>query len=317
LKPLRANPAKTGDLNMNTKELSDKIWDLKKKNNAIIVAHNYQVDEVQAVADIVGDSLALSRYCAGCEENMIVFCGVHFMAESAKILSPEKTVLLPEIDAGCPMADMVTAEALAEEKRRYPGAAVVCYINSSAEVKAQSDICCTSSNAVDVVRSVKSEEILFVPDKNLARYVAKKVPEKHIIPWEGFCITHNRHTRDDLLKAKDAHPDALILVHPECKPEVSEEADFVGSTKQIIDYVSASSHDKFIIGTEMGILYSLKKDNPGKEFYLMSNAFICPNMKKISLLSVYNSLAQKKYNIELDEDISKKAWHALDRMLNL
>jgi quinolinate synthase len=212
---------------------------------------------------------------------------------------------------------MVTADALEEEKRRYPNASVVCYINSSVKVKAQSNICCTSSNAVDVVRSVKSDEILFVPDQNLAGYVAKKVPEKHIIPWKGFCITHHRHTCDDLLKAKDAHPDALILVHPECRSEVSDQADFVGSTKQIIDYVSASPHKKFIIGTETGVLYSLKKDNPDKEFYIMSSAFICSNMKKTSLMSVYESLAQKRYRIELDEDIGKKARQALDRMLNL
>lgn len=272
---------------------------------------------MQEIADVVGDSFALSRYCASTDANIVVFCGVHFMAESAKILSPEKTVLLPERDAGCPMADMVTAETLREFKKKYPNAAVVCYINSSAEVKAESDICCTSSNAVNVIRSVEQKDIIFVPDKNLGSYVAKMVPEKNIILWEGFCPTHHRVKEDEVKRAKELHPDAIVLVHPECRPEVIEIADFVGSTKAIIDYATKSKHKKFIIGTEMGVLYSLRKNNPDKVFYLMSQGFVCPNMKKITLDSIFNSLNEEKYNIELDDEIIKKASKALEKMLEI
>lgn len=302
---------------MNIIDIKNEISNLKKKRNAVIVAHNYQMDEVQEISDLIGDSFALSKYCAASPADVIVFCGVHFMAESAKILSPEKTVLLPEIDAGCPMADMVTAEALREEKKRHPGAAVVCYINSTAEVKAESDICCTSSNAVKVIRSIKQEEIIFVPDCNLGSYVAKMVPEKRIILWKGFCATHHRIKPEDALKIKELHPDALLLVHPECKPEVVELADFAGSTKQIIDFAASSKASKFVIGTEMGVLYKLKKENPDKQFYLLSPGLVCPNMKKTSLQSVYNSLNELKYKIELDEDIRLKAKGSLDRMLEI
>lgn len=302
---------------MNIDELKKEISILKKQRNAVIVAHNYQIDGVQEISDLIGDSFALSKYCASSPADVIVFCGVHFMAESAKILSPEKTVLLPEIDAGCPMADMVTAEALREEKKRHPCAAVVCYINSTAEVKAESDICCTSSNAVKVVGSLKQEEVIFVPDCNLGSYVARLVPEKRIILWKGFCATHHRIKPEDALKIKELHPDALLLVHPECKPEVVALADFTGSTKQIIDFASSSKAAKFIIGTEMGVLYKLKKENPGKQFYLLSPGLVCPNMKKTSLQSVYNSLKELKYKIELDEDIRLKAKGSLDRMLEI
>jgi quinolinate synthase len=302
---------------LNNNDLKERIKQLKKENNAVIVAHNYQVDDVQEVADVIGDSLALSRYCAENDKEVIVFCGVHFMAESAKILSPEKTVLLPEIDAGCPMADMVTADALRKEKEKHPGAVVVCYINSSAEVKAESDICCTSSNAVKVVKSIKEKDILFVPDQNLGSYVAKMVPEKNIILWKGYCITHHRVSASEVKEVKALHPDALLLVHPECQKEVAEAADFVGSTKQIIDYAKQSANSKFIIGTEMGVLYKLKKDNPDKTFYLLSKGLICPNMKKTSLKSVYEALSEMKYEINLDEDIRLKAKKALDRMLQI
>ena len=302
---------------MNIEELKSEISILKKKRNAVIVAHNYQMDEVQEISDLIGDSFALSKYCSSSPAGVIVFCGVHFMAESAKILSPEKTVLLPEIDAGCPMADMVTAEALREEKKRHPGAAVVCYINSTAEVKAESDICCTSSNAVKVIKSLKQEEVIFVPDCNLGSFVARMVPEKRIILWKGFCATHNRIKPEDALKIKELHPDALLLVHPECKPEVVAHADFTGSTKQIIDFASSSKASKFVIGTEMGVLYKLKKENPDKKFYLLSPGLVCPNMKKTSLRSVYNSLKELKYKIELDEDIRLKAKGSLDRMLEI
>lgn len=302
---------------MKKDEIIKEIQDLKKKKNAVIVAHNYQVDEVQEVADIVGDSLALSKYCANADKDVIVFCGVHFMAESAKILSPDKTVLLPEIDAGCPMADMVTKEALIEEKKKHPSATVVCYINSSAEVKSECDVCCTSSNAIDIVRAVKTKDVLFVPDQNLGSYVAKMVPEKNVILWNGYCVTHHRVKIDEIAKVKELHPNAEILVHPECQSDIVDAADFAGSTKQIIDYAAKSTNKEFIIGTEMGVLFKLKKDNPEKSFYLLSQGLICPNMKKTSLASVYSALNEMKYEINLDETIRLKAKRSLDNMLKL
>lgn len=302
---------------MDKQTLINNIEKMKKEQNAVIVAHSYQVDDVQEIADVVGDSFALSQYCASNTADTIVFCGVHFMAESAKILSPEKTVLLPEINAGCPMADMVTADTLKEVKKKYPEAAVVCYINSSAEVKAECDICCTSSNALSVINSIDKKDILFVPDKNLGSYVAKMVPEKNIIFWEGYCITHHKIKIKEVLASKELHPDALLLVHPECQPEIQELADFVGSTKQIIDFAKNSEQDKFIIGTEMGVLYQLKKDSPHKTFYMMSTGLICPNMKKTSLQSVHDALAFKRYEINLDEDIRERASHCLNRMLQV
>ncbi len=302
---------------MDIKELTKKILALKKERKAVIVAHNYQIDEVQALADVIGDSFALSKYCASVPQDVIVFCGVHFMAESAKILSPQKTVLLPEISAGCPMADMVTAEELRTLKRDHPNAAVVCYINTSAAVKAESDICCTSSNAVKVIQSQTEEEIIFVPDKNLGNYIAKKVPEKKMIIWDGYCVTHHRVTLEDVQKAKEAHPDAVLLVHPECRPEVVELADFVGSTRQIIDFAAASKEKKIIIGTEIGVLFSLKKNSPEKTFYLLSPGLICPNMKKTRLESVYTALTEMRYAIELEEEIMRKARTTLERMLKV
>ena len=302
---------------MNKDLLIENINRMKQERNAVIVAHNYQVDEVQEVADIVGDSFALSQYCAKSTADTIVFCGVHFMAESAKILSPEKTVLLPEINAGCPMADMVTAEDLRTVKMKYPGAIVVCYINSSAEVKAECDICCTSSNALQIINSIKEKDILFVPDKNLATYIQKLAPNKNIILWDGYCITHHKIKPDEVKEIKKLHPDAKLLVHPECRNDVVELADFAGSTKQIIDYARNSDEKKFIIGTEMGVLYTLKQQNPEKTFYLMSPGLICPNMKKTSLQSVHDALLNKQYQINLDKDIIEKASICLNRMLEV
>jgi quinolinate synthase len=302
---------------MNKIDLINEIKKIKTQKKAIIVAHTYQRDEVQEIADVVGDSYELSKLCASTDFPMVVFCGVHFMAESAKILSPEKTILLPEKDAGCPMADMITAEALQKFKDKYPNAKVVCYINSSAKVKAKSDICCTSSNAVKVIKSIREKDIIFVPDKNLGSYVAKMVPDKNIILWEGFCPTHYRVRGDEVKKIKELHPDALILAHPECRLEVIELADFVGSTKAIINYATESKHKKFIIGTEMGVLYSLKKNNPDKTFYILSQNFICPNMKKTTLNSIYTSLNEEKHKIVLDEKIIEKASTSLRRMLEI
>lgn len=303
------------NLDEKTMEIIQEIDRMKKERNAVIVAHNYQVDDVQDLADIVGDSLKLSQYCASTDADVVVFCGVHFMAESAKLLSPEKTVLLPEIHAGCPMADMVTGQALREEKKKYPDAAVVCYINSSAEVKAECDICCTSSNALRVVKSLPNKEILFVPDQNLGGYIAKQIPEKTIHLWQGYCVTHHRVSKDDVEKARKIHPDALLLVHPECRPEVVELADFVGSTAQIIEYAKNSSNKKFLIGTEMGIMHKLKKDSPDKLFYLLSTGLVCPNMKKTTVESVYLALKEMRYEINLDEDVAEGARKALAAML--
>lgn len=300
---------------MDKQTMIQEINRMKQEMNAVIVAHSYQIGEVQDIADVVGDSFALSRACADTDKDVIVFCGVHFMAESAKILSPEKTVLLPEIHAGCPMADMVTAEALRARKAELPGVPVVCYINSSAEVKAECDVCCTSSNALNVIRAIPETDILFVPDRNLGTYVAQQVPEKNIILWDGYCITHHRIRRDEVLKMKQLHPEAKLLVHPECQPEITELADFIGSTKQIIDFAKASPDQAFIIGTEMGILHQLKNDSPEKTFWLMSPGLVCPNMKKTSLESVYLALKENRYVIELDEEIRQKAKRSLDRML--
>uniref|UniRef100_A0A7C5V1X7 Quinolinate synthase n=1 Tax=Caldicellulosiruptor owensensis TaxID=55205 RepID=A0A7C5V1X7_9FIRM len=302
---------------MNIEVLKNEIYKLKREKNALIVAHNYQIDEVQEIADFVGDSFYLSKVCAERPEEVIVFCGVHFMAESAKILSPHKKVLLPEIDAGCPLADMVTAEDVENLKKKYPDYSIVCYINSPASVKAKSDVICTSSNAVKIVREFPNDKIIFLPDKNLGSFVRKQVPEKDIILWEGFCITHYKIKKEDVEKAKSAHPNALVLVHPECRPEVVELADFVGSTKQIIDFATASKEKEFIIGTEMGVLYSLKKLNPDKKFYILHQGMICPNMKKNTLQSVRDALLYERYQIEVEEEIIQGAKRALAKMLEM
>ncbi len=302
---------------MDREGMIQEIQRMKKERDAVIVAHSYQIGEVQDAADMTGDSFALARYCAASPATVIVFCGVHFMAESAKILSPEKTVLLPEIHAGCPMADMVTGEALRKRKAELPGVKVVCYINTTAEVKAECDVCCTSSNAVDVIRSIPERDILFVPDQNLGSWVAAQVPEKNIILWDGYCITHHRIRKDEVLKMRALHPDAVLLVHPECKPDIVALADFVGSTKQIIDFARNSVARKFIIGTEMGVLHQLQKDSPDKKFYLMSTGLVCPNMKKTTLTSVYESLRDGKYEITVEEAVRLKAKVCLDRMLQV
>lgn len=302
---------------MEQKQLIEEIIKLKKERDAIILAHNYQVPEVQDIADIVGDSLALSKHAANTSHKVIVFCGVHFMAESAKILSPDKTVLLPARDAGCPMAEMVTADRLREMKAKYPEAAVVCYVNSSAEVKAEADICCTSSNAVKVVESIKNKQIIFAPDQNLGSYVAKKVKDKEIILWKGFCITHKRVKVDEVKKIKELFPDAKILAHPECEPEIQALADFLGSTSEIIKEAREIPEKDIIIGTEEGVLHILRKENPDKNFYLLSPGLICQNMKKTRLEDVYLSLLNMQYEITLDEDIRLKALKTLDKMLEI
>jgi quinolinate synthase len=291
------------------------IRDLLKQHNAVLLAHNYMRDEVQEIADITGDSLALSMEAAKTDADVIVFCGVHFMAESAAILSPDKKVLLPRPDAGCPMADMVTPEALEELKRRHPGVPVVTYVNSSAEVKAHSDICCTSANALKVVKSLTEDELIFVPDRNLGRFVARFVPEKRFIFWEGYCPTHERMTVEAVLQKKAEHPDALFICHPECAPEVTALANHACSTSGMYDYCRTSPAKKFIIGTEAGILYKLRLENPDKEFILASPALFCPNMKLTSLEDMLYSLQTLSPVVSVPEDIRLRAKQALDRML--
>ena len=295
--------------------IKQQIRGLLKKHNAVLLAHNYMRDEVQEIADITGDSLALSIEASKTSANVIVFCGVHFMAESAAILSPDKKVLLPRPVAGCPMADMVTAEELDQLRAQHPGVPVVTYVNSSAEVKAHSDICCTSANALKVVRSLQQEELIFVPDRNLGRWIAKFVPEKKFIFWEGYCPTHERMTVAAVLQKKAEHPDALFICHPESAPEVSALADHVCSTSGMYDYCRTSPATKFIIGTEAGILYKLRLDNPGKEFILASPALFCPNMKLTSLEDVLLSLQTLAPVVTVPEEIRLKAKGALDRML--
>jgi quinolinate synthase len=329
--------AQTSDIDA----LRDKIRKQKKDLNAIILAHNYQRPEVQDIADITGDSLELSRAAAKTDFNVIVFCGVHFMAESAAILSPDKTVLLPEIGAGCPMADMVTVTGtrktrrdlytdvmgitfqfadnftLLDMKAKYPGVPVVAYVNTSAAVKAESDICCTSSNVVKVVESLKADTVICIPDRNLSAYAAKRTKKK-IISWDGFCNVHHAHIDvDDVKRAKAAHPDAVLVVHPECPPEVQDMSDQITSTSGMLRFCKESNHKEFIIGTEEGILHRLKKDNPDKRFYVLNKEMVCPNMKRTKLESVLTAMENMQYVIKVPENIRISAKRALDRMLEI
>jgi quinolinate synthase len=292
------------------------IHRLAKEQNAIILAHNYQVAEVQDVADLVGDSLELARAAATMEGDAIVFCGVDFMAETAAILSPDKKVLLPAREACCPMAGMIGASELRLAKERHQDAAVVCYVNTTAEVKAESDICCTSSNAVKVVNSVPQDKIIFVPDRNLASYAAR-FTKKTFFPWEGFCIVHDRISSAHVQAARSAHPDAEVIVHPECRPEVIDLADHVASTSGIISRVKVSPAREFIIGTEVGILHRLAKDAPGKICYPLSPEAVCRNMKKTDLALVLASLQTLSPVISVPEDVAARARHAIERMLKV
>jgi quinolinate synthase len=327
----------TADIN----NLRERILKLKKNLNAIILAHNYQRPEVQDIADITGDSLELSRAAARTDYGVIVFCGVHFMAESASILSPDKTVLLPELGAGCPMADMVTVQGprrtrrdlytdvmgitfdfadeftLLDMKKKYPGVPVVAYVNTSAAVKAESDICCTSSNVVKVVESLKEDTVICIPDRNLSSYAAKRTKKK-IISWDGFCNVHMAHLDiDDVKKAKAEHPDAVLVVHPECPPEVQDMADHITSTSGMLRFCKESGDQEFIIGTEEGILHRLKKDSPGKRFYVLNKEMVCPNMKRTKLESVLRALEKMEHVIKVPEEIRIPAKRALDRMLEI
>lgn len=298
--------------------IEDRIRELRRDRKAVILAHNYQPPEVQDIADFVGDSLNLSMEAAQTDAHMIVFCGVHFMAETAKILSPRKLVVLPDLSAGCPMADMIDAEQLRELKKEYPKAGVVCYVNTTAEVKAESDYCCTSANAEKVVRKMleRYEEIIFVPDKHLGHYVSQRVGRDFIL-WNGFCPTHARILPGDILKQKGLHPKALVLAHPECTSEVLRLADQILSTEGMCRYAADSPVDEFIVATEVGILHRMGKLSPSKRFYPASNSAVCPNMKRINLEKVLRSLEEKVFEITVPEEIASRARAGIEKMLVL
>jgi len=301
----------------NNQKLIEDIRKLKKERKAVILAHNYQLPEVQDIADFSGDSLGLSQEAAKTEAEIILFCGVHFMAETAAILCPGKTVLIPDLNAGCPMANMITLRQLKELKKKHPEAMVVTYINSKAEIKAESDYCCTSSNAINVVKSIpEDKEIIFIPDKYLGSYVASQT-RRNLILWEGFCPTHRRILPEDILKKKALYPKAEVLVHPECIPEVIAMADKVLSTTGICKYAKESKSEEFIIGTEIGILHKLKKENPEKKFYPASELADCPNMKLNNLEKLLWSLEDLIYKVEVPAEIAQKAKRSIDRMLEL
>ena len=298
------------------KDLIKKIDQLKKDRNAVILVHNYQLPEVQDIADFRGDSLELSRAAAKSDAKVIVFCGVYFMAETASILCPDKIILIPDPLAGCPMANMITAEDVKQLKKRHPKAIVVGYVNTPAEVKAELDICCTSTNAVDIVSKLKTEEVIFVPDKYLGDYVSKKTG-KRLITWEGYCPTHVKILPEDIIKQVRLHPGAEVMVHPECRPEVIEVADEVLSTGRMCVHVKKSSNKEFIIGTEVGIVYRLQKDNPGKKFYPATDHAICPNMKRTTLEKVLWSLEELKTEVRVSDEVRQKARRAIDKMVEL
>lgn len=320
--------------------LIEEILRLKSERRALILSHNYQRPEVQDIADFVGDSLELSKIASGIECDVIVFCGVHFMAESASILSPDKIVLLPELEATCPMAAMITVGeprkvwktfpgyeiqptfvfphdfTLMDIKAQYPGVPVVAYVNTTADVKAESDICCTSANVVKVIDSLPEERVICIPDRNLSAWAQKNTGKK-IISWDGFCHVHDRVTKEDVYKARKGYPDALLMAHPECRLEVLEIADHITSTSGMLRFAKSSEAKKFIVGTETGIIHRLKKENPEKEFYPLRKDMVCPNMKKTTLKSVLHSLKEMRHIIKVEEDIRVRAKEALDRMLRL
>lgn len=297
-------------------EITAKIKELKQKHNSIILAHNYQIPEVQDIADFLGDSLDLAMRASKTDAENIIFCGVDFMAESAKILNPDKNVIIPDIEAECPMVHMVDINDLKKLKKQHPDAEVVSYINTTAETKTLSDICCTSANGKKVVNSLTSKKIIFLPDKNLGAYIQRFVKDKEIIIWPGLCATHHRIRKEELLKLKKQHPDAEILVHPECRPEVIDIADRALSTNGMVNHAKNSDKKEFIIGTEKDLCYRLKNENPDKTFYPIKTA-ICPNMKKITLEKVLNSLETLEPKIQLPDEIMKKAKKPLQRMMEV
>jgi quinolinate synthase len=302
---------------MSSERVIKKIQSLKERRKAVILAHNYQEGEIQDLADFTGDSLGLSILAAQTDAEVIVFCGVRFMAETAAILCPGKKVLLPEKTAGCPMADMITAEQLIKLKQENPDALVVCYVNSTADVKAESDYCCTSANAVELVNSLPPDKrIIFVPDQHLGRFVAERTG-RDLILWPGYCTTHVRITEDDIKKAKAKYPDAVVLAHPECSEPVKALADELLSTGQMLKFVARSEGKRFIVATETGIIHALKKQNPAAEYYPASERAVCPNMKKITLDKVVSSLEDMQYEITVPEQIRTRAKKSLDRMVEV
>lgn len=302
---------------MNDKELLEEICRLKTERNAVILAHNYQRAEVQDAADFTGDSLELARKATQVEADVIVFCGVYFMAETAAILNPSKTVLIPDPDAGCPMADMITGEQLRELKAKHPGAKAVCYVNSTAEVKAECDMCVTSGNAERVMKTfAPDEKILFVPDQHLGGHIAAMLGREYIL-WPGYCPTHAALTAKRIADARALHPDAIVMVHPECAKDVRDAADERLSTGGMCAFAKSSGAREFIVGTEVGILHRLRKENPGKTFYPVSDMLVCPNMKKTTLQSLYESLRDMKERVSVPEDIANRARNAIEAMLKI
>ena len=299
------------------KQLLEKIENLKKERQAVILAHNYQPAEIQDLADFTGDSLGLSIKAAETDANVIVFCGVQFMAETAAILSPEKTILLPDKNAGCPLADMTTADQLRELKHQHPDGLVVCYVNSSAEVKAESDYCCTSANAVEVVSSLpQNRPIIFVPDQHLGQFAADRTG-RDLVLWPGYCASHVVITKDDIKNAKAKYPDAVVMSHPECSEPVKDLSDELLSTSQMLKFAQKSTAKRFIVATETGMIYALKKQNPDAEFIPASERAICPNMKRITLEKILWSLKDMQFKVTIPEKIRIKAKKAIDRMVEI
>lgn len=297
--------------------MKEDIQKLKQEKNAIVLAHYYVEGDVQDVADFVGDSFALAKKAKETDAQIIVFAGVRFMGESAKILNPDKKVLMPDMNADCPMAHMAVVSNIRKMREEVDDLAVVCYVNSTSELKTLSDVCVTSSNAVKIVKNLPQKNIYFIPDQHLASFVKEQVPEKNVILNDGYCITHHRMSKEDVLKAKEKYPKALVLVHPECKKEVVELADYAGSTAGILQYAAKSEHTEFIIGTEMGVLYELKRQNPDKKFHIMSDKLVCVNMKKVTLDKVYDVLSHEKNEIVLDEEVMVQAKKSMDAMLEM
>lgn len=300
---------------MTENDIAQRVAQLKEERNAVILAHNYQIEEVQLLADFLGDSLGLSQQAAKTDAEVIVFCGVHFMAQTAKLLSPEKTVLMPDPSAGCPMADMITAEQTRQFKAEHEGAPVVAYVNTTAEVKAESDICCTSSNAVKVVESLDADSVLFIPDSNLADWVDRHT-DKQVIAWGGYCPTHVRINPETVEYMKQEHPDAVFIVHPEARREVVDMADEVASTGGMVKFARESDAQEIIVGTEEGLVSRLRRENPDKTFYVVPHT-VCPNMKKTTAAKLVASLENMQYEIDVAEDVADRARQAVERMLEV
>ncbi len=304
-------------INKELGSLADKIRALKKKRNAVILVHNYQLPEVQDVADFRGDSLELSRKASTTDADVVVFCGVHFMAETASILCPDKKVIMPDINAGCPMANMITVADLKKLKEEHPNATVVGYVNTSAQIKAELDVCCTSSNAVAVVNALKDkEEIIFIPDKYLADFVSKQTGRK-LVAWNGYCPTHVKILPEDIKREKKFHPDAKVMVHPECLPSVTALADVVLSTSKMCKFAKETGATEIIVGTEVGLIYRLKQDNPKKEFYPATERAACPNMKRTTQEKVLWALEELKEEVRVSDEVRRRSRKAIDRMLEI